>query len=162
MYLREAIAPTIILAPVMRVGAPGPVLDRSGHLLHGNFGMDMTSALGISSPGSSIVGLLGGPSIGTNRSTVMTPPVASMLSFVELKARASSKIELLTYHTACRGGNPRRTISRRSASPTSSSMCLSSPRKRELFGQGSTKSEEGVCLDATSSKESCYLKTDRR
>ena len=156
MYLREDFALTGILAPVMGVGAPGPVLERSSHLSHRKTpGLDMALAIGISSPELSIVGRLGGLFIGTNRITVMTPPVASMMNVSSsFKASAFSKIEFLMYHTACRGGNPRRTISRRSAAPTSSSMCLSPPRTGELFGRGSTKSVEGVSLEATSSVSS--------
>ena len=81
MYPGEACALTGILASVIGVGAPGPVLDRSGHLLHGkNFGLDMASALGIASLGLSIVRRLGGPSIGVNRISALTPRVASMLN----------------------------------------------------------------------------------
>ena len=46
MYLREKFALTRILAPVVGVGAPGPVLKRSGHLLHSKtFGLVLASAL---------------------------------------------------------------------------------------------------------------------
>ena len=60
---------------------PRPVLDRSSHLFHRKtFGLEMALELCISSPELSIVGRLGNPSIGTNRISVMTPSVASMMN----------------------------------------------------------------------------------